>query len=35
MFFLGIKDLSVDTDGRVSVLGLAMSLNLYGFIHPN
>ncbi|GEQ61391.1 amidase family protein [Vagococcus lutrae] len=32
--FLEINDLGVGTDGGGSVLAPAMSLNLYGFIHP-
>lgn len=33
--FLGINDLGVGTDGGGSVLAPAMSLNLFGFIHPD
>lgn len=32
--FLGINDLGIGTDGGGSVLAPAMSLNLFGFIHP-
>lgn len=33
--FLGINDIGIGTDGGGSVLAPAMSLNLYGFIHPD
>ncbi|MEG0550837.1 MAG: amidase family protein, partial [Vagococcus sp.] len=33
--FLGINDLGIGTDGGGSVLAPAMSLNLFGFIHPD